>query len=72
MRLINIRLDTAREKIIVFADTTTETLQNKTQKEKRLKKINGASANYMTISTVYYTCNWSSRKRGEKWEQKNT
>lgn len=52
MRLINIRLDTAREKIIVFADTTTETLQNKTQKEKRLKKINGASANYMTISTV--------------------
>lgn len=52
MRLINIRLDTARGKIIVFADTTTETLQNKTQKEKRLKKINGASANYMTISTV--------------------
>lgn len=51
MRIINIRLDTAREKIIVLADTI-ETLQNKTQKEKRLKKINRASANYMTISTV--------------------
>lgn len=45
MELINIRLDIAKEKIIVLADTRIEV-----QKEKRQKKINGASATHRTIS----------------------
>lgn len=65
---INIRLDTAEEKINELEDLIIGTIEGLTHRGKKIIKKNRASVSYGTSSSIRYVSLESLRERRERWD----